>query len=304
MPPSHREQQSLFKEIKSNVVAIRDEASLVDVVGIFLIIPAVIVGVELVIQMNSGSLSQLSRVYFEFPLSAENFWSPSTLLKALISSYAHRNLHPHLSGNLIMYFMTMTGLYSLALISDRKKEFRYMFILTVGVLPFLIAYQNLQVGIKGTTMGFSGLVGALLGILPVAVVAAAKERTGVGLVPVWTAAPVVLLLGFFSFVHTSSVQILIACTVCSLLIGGLMLLSLGITDFQKGLEEILWPGNIFSFWAVTIAILGPYALFFAFSPETNLVAHLGGYLDGYFMALIFFWDTPNPSFTLPGISKN
>lgn len=264
-----------------------------EVAVLFLVVPLVLLAVEGVIQSEVGVFAGYTRASFRFPLTGETFWTPRMVWKAFISSYAHDTLVPHLRGNLFMYLVSMAALYPLALLTNRKTEFRWLVGVCFIVVPFVVSYSSFQLPMRGTTIGFSGIVGALLGVVPVVLLSAVGRATNIEFVPLWSTGPVLFILTGLYVVVGASVGMILVPLAFALAMTGITIAYLGIDAALEGLYYMTWPANPFCWWGLTVAIAGPYFLFFSISPETNLVSHLSGYLVGYIAALFVVWDTPD-----------
>lgn len=283
--------RKVIRDARQSLASAREEAELWEVLLLFVALPLVLLAVEVVIRSNFSLLTGFNRNYFRFPLTVEPFWSPRVLWKALISSYAHDTFHPHLTGNLTIYLLTMATLYPLSLLADRKREFSFILTFSLLVVPFITSYQSLQILPGQTTIGFSGVVGAFLGALPVVLVAAAGRRSEIELVPLWTAGPAFVILGGLAALAEVTNMIILS-GLMAMILGTITVLYLGWRDLFEGLHQMMSPSNPFSWWGVTMAIIGPYALFFAIAPGTNIIGHLAGYFSGYAFAFLVVWDPP------------
>lgn len=277
---------------RETIQRVTSDAKLRKVIPVFVVVPCVLLAVEAIIRADFWVFTEYNRSYFRFPLTADSFWSLSVLWKAFISSYAHDTLHPHLTGTLFMYLVSMAALYPLSILADRKREFNIIFGFCLLVVPFVVSYQSLQNPMGRTAIGFSGVDGAFLGAIPVVLMTAVNEQMDLGFVPLWSAGPVFLILAGLGYVAGASLTVIGLSVGMAIAIGALTILSLGVGNLLEGLHLMTWPSNVFSWWGVTTAIAGPYLLFFSISPRTNIVGHLAGYFAGYVFALLVVWDTP------------
>lgn len=283
------------EDARETIHSVRNGIRIREIILLFLVVPAVLLAVEAVIRTDFWVFAGYNRAYFRFPLTAESFWSLPILWKAFISSYGHDTFHPHLTGTLFMYPISMAALYPLSILADRKREFHAIAGFCFLVVPFVTSYQSLQNPMGRTAIGFSGVDGAFLGALPVMLLAAVNKQTDLGFVPLWSAGPVFLILAGLGVVAGVSRTVIGLSVGMALALGVLTFLYLGWDDLVQGLHLMTWPSNIFSWWGVTVAIAGPYLLFFSISPRTNIVGHLAGYFIGYVFALLVVWDMPELS---------
>lgn len=73
----------------------------------------------------------------------------------------------HLFANVAAYFIVVPAAYSLALLADRRREFGLIFLIFTLVLPPLLSWSILLATERGIAFGFSGLLMAFVGALPV-----------------------------------------------------------------------------------------------------------------------------------------
>lgn len=115
-----------------------------------------------------------------------------TLLTAFAAPFVH--LGPgHLVVNVLGYFLVVPVAYLLSVASGRRARFFAAFATFVLVFPVLLSYLNLAVLRPGAGAGFSGVVMAFVGYLPLALADYLEERADVG--PSETLAPVFFFLG-------------------------------------------------------------------------------------------------------------
>lgn len=278
--------------LRETVKQVKEGVMLWELVLLFAVVPIVLLAVEGVIRSNVWVLGDYNRAYFRFPLTTKTFWTPAVLWKAFISSYAHDSLQPHLTGTLFMYVVSMTALYPLAILADRKQEFHLIVAFGLLMTPFIISYQSLQNPMGRTTIGFSGVDAAFLGTIPVLLFAAVREQTDIEFIPLWSVGPFFFLLAGLAFIAGTSLTTIVLSVGVGLVVSVLTVVYLGVDDLIEGLHYMTWPSNPFNWWAVTAAIAGPYLLFFSISPQTNIVGHLAGYIFGYLFALLLRWDVP------------
>lgn len=127
-----------------------------------------------------------------FSLAAESVVAdPRTLLTAFTANYIHVGPR-HLLDNLLNFWVTLFGLYPLVAIAGWSRQFRRLAVLYLGAVPFLVAWVTL--GTLGqvtdqVSVGFSGVVAAFLGLLPMVLAAAVSEVTDGDIDPAWGVVP-------------------------------------------------------------------------------------------------------------------
>lgn len=116
------------------------------------------------------------------------FWLPDPLRDALVfraddpaplatftAHYAHRSLS-HLAGNLALYGVAVGLGYPLALLGGRRRA--YVWVVAAVLLGYPLALSGLHLSLydQGALLGASGLVLALVGVLPVVLFAYVGAR--------------------------------------------------------------------------------------------------------------------------------
>lgn len=267
--------------------------SFLELVFLFAVVPGVLVIIEGVVRSDFWVFAEINRAYFRFPLTADSFLSLPVLWKAFISSYGHNSLHPHLTGTVMMYYVSMAGIYPLSIVSGKKREFYILTGYCLFAVPFIVSYFSWLNPMGRTSIGFSSVDAAFLGILPVLLLASVRERTGIEFVALWSTGPMFLILAGLAFIAGSSGAIVALSTGMAAALILVTVLSVGLDDLLEGLHVMTWPSYVFNWWGVVAAVAGPYFLFFQISPSTNVVGHLGGYLAGYLFVVFLLWETPD-----------
>ena len=99
----------------------------------------------------------------------------------------------HLLFNLVGYTLVVPILYALSLDAGDDWEFRVVFVALLASSPILLSYLNLTILRSGVTFGFSGVLMAYYGYLPLVVAKHATTRLQLG--DTRTAAPLLFFLG-------------------------------------------------------------------------------------------------------------
>ncbi|MFW6435622.1 MAG: hypothetical protein ACOCY1_04505, partial [Halovenus sp.] len=94
------------------------------------------------------------------------------------------------------------ALYALCLTADRGRQFRVVFLALLVSAPPLLSYLNLTIVRSGVTFGFSGVLMAYFGYLPLALAEHAQSRLGLG------RSTVVAPLLFFAGLALVTIQLL------------------------------------------------------------------------------------------------
>ncbi|WP_324663590.1 hypothetical protein [Haloarcula sediminis] len=115
-----------------------------------------------------------------------------TLRTALASSFVH--VGPgHLAVNLLGYALVVPVAYLLSVVNGERWRFRVVFVSLLAVCPVVLSYLNLALVRAGGSAGFSGVLLALYGYLPLALATHAETQFGIGRRR--TTAPLLFFLG-------------------------------------------------------------------------------------------------------------
>ena len=216
-----------------------------------------------------------------------------TLLTAFISNYIHVSGR-HLFDNLLNFWLTLFGLYPLVSIAGWERRFRRLTVACLLVVPFVVAWVTLATLGQVTNQpsaGFSGIVAAFLGVVPVALVAAGGKLTDGALDPAWSVVPFFGSLAVVFAVPSVwyfPVQPLVAigCAGAALLAAGLLWWVApprGIVAAGRSLSAdhrlaLLIGATVFVFGVVGALVIVPFG--------TNVWGHLTGYVTGFLFAYL------------------
>ena len=235
-----------------------------------------------------------------FSLAVDSlFEDPRTLSTAFTANYMHASSR-HLFDNLLNFWITLFGIYPLVSIAGWHREFRLSTAVYLLVGPFVIAWLTLQtLGVltDQPSVGFSGIVAAFLGFLPVVLVAAASEVTDGEVDAAWAAVPFLCSLAVVFAVPSVSyfpVQptVVVALVVCGLTIAGVLLWA----DPPRRLGQYnrrLAPDVRLAFLiGATVFVFGVAGALLFVRPGTNVWGHLAGYLVGFTVPYLGFVVRP------------
>ncbi|MBX0322295.1 hypothetical protein EGH21_04515 [Halomicroarcula sp. F13] len=119
-------------------------------------------------------------------------YTAPTLGTALASSFVHLDT-AHLLTNLVGYALVVPAAYLPSVLSGDRERFRVAFVSLLLACPVLLPYLNLAVARRGVSLGFSGVLLALYGYLPLALAAYLDRQFGVG--PDRKTAPLLFFVG-------------------------------------------------------------------------------------------------------------
>jgi len=104
-------------------------------------------------------------------------YAAPSIRTAVASSFVH--VDPgHFLVNLVGYAAVVTPAYLLSVTSGHRRRFRVTFVSLVVACPILLPYLNLAIVRRSLTVGFSGVLMALYGYLPIALAGYGDERLG------------------------------------------------------------------------------------------------------------------------------
>ncbi|TQQ82789.1 hypothetical protein EGH24_04945 [Halonotius terrestris] len=235
-----------------------------------------------------------------FSLAAESLLADSrTLLTAFTANYVHIDGR-HLFDNLLNFWVTLFGLYPLIGIAGWNRQFRRVAVGYLLGVPFVIAWVTLATLGAITdqpSVGFSGIVAAFLGFIPVALAAAASEVTDGEIDPAWAVVPFLgsLALTFAApSVWYFPVQPLLAvgCAGFALLAAGLLWRLDAPSDLGRVARE-LPPDHLLAFLiGTTVFVFGVAGALVLVPLGTNVWGHLTGYVAGFLLPYLGYVITP------------
>lgn len=119
-------------------------------------------------------------------------YADPTLRTAVVSSFVHVGPR-HLAVNLLGYALVVPVAYLLSAVNGERRRFRVTFVSLLVVCPVVLSYLNLALVRAGGSVGFSGVLLALYGYLPLALATHAETQFGIG--QRRTTAPLLFFLG-------------------------------------------------------------------------------------------------------------
>lgn len=100
-----------------------------------------------------------------------------TVTTAFTAHYVHLT-GGHLAANLLGYLVVVPIAYLLSLLGGRRREFFMVFVTVLVVFPFVISFLNVLIERPRIGFGFSGLMVAFLGFLPLPITWYLQDRFG------------------------------------------------------------------------------------------------------------------------------
>ena len=222
-----------------------------------------------------------------------------TLLTAFTANYVHVSGR-HLFDNLLNFWLTLFGLYPLVSIAGWERQFRRLTVGYLLVVPFVVAWVTLATLGQVTdqpSAGFSGIVAAFLGLVPVVLAAAGGELTDGRLDPAWSVVPFFASLAVVFAVP--SVWYFPAEPLVALGCGGAGLLAAGLLWWVEPPREIIAAAQPLSadhrlalLIGTTVFVFGVVGALVIVPPGTNVWGHLTGYVVGFLLPYLGYVIAP------------
>lgn len=232
----------------------------------------------------------------EFRRSLVFKYTDPSLSTAFASAFVHFD-RLHLFVNLATYAVVVSVVFALAVVSGYRQQFYVVFFNFVLVLPALLSYLNLAVLRSSIGFGFSGVVMAFAGYLPLSLAEYVEAQFDIG--PRTAVAPMLFFLTL-SLIAVLSVQPvvtenttvflgtsgLVAATLLSALLYAVSVSSQGSSLVQKLRAAADNTGYFELGVAALVLVFGLPFVAFPTDPELaesaiNLYIHLLGYALGF-----------------------
>ncbi len=233
---------------------------------------------------------------FAFQLNADSVWdSPRTFLTAFTANYVHFGGR-HLLDNLLNYWVTLFAIYPLVTIAGWDRQFRLSVVAYLLAAPFGIAVVTLAVlnpESEQFVVGFSGIVAALLGFLPVVLAAAASERTDGAIDPAWAIVPVLFSVALVFVVPAGPYfqprpTLAAGLGLTGVGVGGLLWSGTSVRQLRQYSRQLTPDVQLAFLIGSTVFVFGIAGAFVFVGPGTNVWGHLAGYLVGFTIPYVWF----------------
>jgi hypothetical protein len=228
-------------------------------------------------------------------------YTDPSLVTAFASAFVHFD-RTHLLVNVGTYAVVVAVVFALAVTSGYRRQFYVVFFNFVLVLPALLSYLNLSVVRSSVGFGFSGVVMAFAGYLPVALAEYAETHFDIG--PRTAVAPVLAFLSLALIAVLSVQSVITENTTVLLGISGLVvatvlsatLYAVSVSERQPDLTGKLTRAaektGYFELGVVALVLVFglPFVAFPAdpqrASSAVNLYVHLLGYALGFLVTYV------------------
>ncbi|SFT04752.1 hypothetical protein [Halostagnicola kamekurae] len=261
-----------------------------EILLLFGIIPGILLAVELAILSNYWILASVKRSVFWLEIIGQPLFSLDTLVDSYISSIAHSDWETHLKPNLTNYLLCLTALYPMAILSNRKSEVSKIVLILLFATPLVTTVASFQYPMGARSIGFSGVLSAFFGVLPVVMFAAIDSHIDKNLNPFWSGmvmfAVYASIYVYFGNVILTGVTILF---VLLFFIG--MVIRIGLDGLMEALQVVFGIGYLPFLWALVIAYAGAVGMYYNLPLGTNIVAHLAGYIFGFIVGFLWLGES-------------
>lgn len=235
-----------------------------------------------------------------FSLAADSVAADGrTLLTAFTANYIHVSGR-HLFDNLLNFWLTLFGLYPLVAIAGWERQFRRLTVSYLLVVPFVVAWVTLATLGQVTdqpSVGFSGVIAAFLGLVPVVLAAAGGELTDGRLDPAWSVVPFFASLAVVFAVPSVwyfPVQPVVAlgCGGAGLLAAGLLWVAAPPRAIGDAVRPVSADHRLALLIGTTVFVFGVVGALVVVPPGTNVWGHLTGYVAGFLLAYLGYVILP------------
>jgi len=233
---------------------------------------------------------------FAFRLSAESvFDSPQTFLTAFTANYVHFGAR-HLFDNLLNYWVTLFAIYPLVAVAGWTRQFRLSVLAYLIAVPLGIAVVTLAVlnpSSEQFVVGFSGIVAALLGFLPVVLAAAVSEQTDGAIDPTWAVVPVLFSVALvFSIPSVPYFQpqptLAVGVGLTGVVIGGVLWAGTPTYRLRQYSRQLSADVRLAFLIGSTVFVFGVAGALVFVPRGTNVWGHLSGYVVGFVIPYVWF----------------
>lgn len=203
-----------------------------------------------------------------------------SLLDAYLTNFVHGGVI-HLSSNLVSYVFLMAVLLPLAIFADWKRELYITSFFFITVVPFIVSYYSIWT-LHGTgtetTVGFSGVIAAFLGLLPILLFAFFQRAVSSNIRLHHALALVALELAVIFFAWSG-----ITTTVIALGVLGTLGLALIWWDTRGDWGPLMSStANLFLvFTTILVFTYVSYSILVNTGPSVNVYGHFIGFVSGF-----------------------
>jgi len=215
-----------------------------------------------------------------------------TVFNLLSTAYVHRDL-PHLATNSVMYLCIVFPAYLFSVVSRARKVFWSTFFGFLFVLPFVLSVVNLAVLDAETGAGFSGVVGAFLGLLPITVFLFINRRVSDAIEVTHGVTLFVLVASIISWTYSGMSRTTVSTLVAAIALTAFYVYRIGLADVREAVHDFF---DYRGYAELVIASLGFFLIFSlglfpsdisSSNGTVNIWTHYVGFTLGFFLPYIY-----------------
>lgn len=224
-------------------------------------------------------------------------YTDPTIIAAYTSHFVHLSTS-HLAVNLFGYILVASLTYFLALASGQRKQFLIVHLIFILALPFALSGMNLLWQWQGMGLGFSGIVMAFVGYLPLVLLEfvgirfdlPVNQRQAIWMFPISVA-----VAGYIALPFMYSLPLIFVALLSSISLLWEITSKLSSEKLHSLKYRLDIPGNIeFTILGGAVVFIYPFV---SFSPDLivedgvlNVYTHGLGLCIGFAISYIGFWS--------------
>lgn len=260
---------------------------LFDIIFLIVLVPGLLLSIEGAILSNFGPLAEIKREPMWFELSRESYFSFKAIFDLYVSNFAHEDWG-HLQANLVNYLFCISALYPMSILANKRVIVLYLLTAIFLLSPIVVELVS-YVYLSGRTIGFSGILSGLFGLLAVVIFAAVDERSEADFNPFWSLI-VIFLVYMAMLIYFGALESAGYLVPFVVLLSALFVYDEGAEGVREVLQTLVGEENVLFPWALIIAVSGALAMFYGLPPGSNILGHLGGYLLGWGIGFVTLGD--------------
>lgn len=260
-----------------------------EILFLFGILPGLLLTVEFTIRSEFWILAEITRSGLWLDIRGQELLSWETLVDTYISSIAHSEWKSHLQPNLTSYLICMTAFYPMAILSRRKERVVKLILLLLLATPPVTTIFSFMFPMGPRTIGFSGVLSAFFGLLPVVMFTAIDAHIDTELDPFWSGLVIFLVYASILVYHGSLLLAGLSAAISLVFLAGLTV-SIGVDGVLDALLVVFGLAYLPFLWAVIVSSAGAVGMYANLPPNTNVVAHIAGYMFGFIVGFLGLSD--------------
>lgn len=222
-----------------------------------------------------------------------------TAITLFTAAYVHWGF-THFAANVTSYGFLVVPIYLLCLLAGERRLFWYVFLGFVLVFPFAIASVTLTATNPNTGAGFSGIVSAFFGFLPLSLFLFLQSRISDSIRPYHAVVLFLVTAGHITFIYSGFASLTIGIFLVTGLLARYYVSQIGVEELRNAFEELADAQPYLQLVLVStlLFLLFPTVMF----PETlvrdgaatNIIAHYAGFSLGFFCPYLYLLTRQRP----------